>query len=191
MRLRPKITPAPPISDSAALIRSARPGLGSRYSGSSAAHDQQQDHHRNADQEHRPHQKVSSTRPPTSGPIAPPTEKLVIQTPIAVVRWRGPGTCADQRQRRRRDGAPPSPAARASRFNIVAVCGEGGRDRSRAERRRANQQQAPPADAIAQRAHRDQRSRDQKADECDDPQQLAAAGLEIVWSAWAPPGAAR
>jgi hypothetical protein len=36
-----------------------------------------------------PHQNISSITPPTSGPITPPSEKLVIQTPIAVVRCRG------------------------------------------------------------------------------------------------------
>jgi hypothetical protein len=36
-----------------------------------------------------PHQKNSSTRPPSNGPIAAPTEKLVIQTAMAVVRCCG------------------------------------------------------------------------------------------------------
>ncbi len=36
-----------------------------------------------------PHQKNSSTSPPSSGPIAAPTEKLVIHTAIALVRWSG------------------------------------------------------------------------------------------------------
>jgi hypothetical protein len=33
-----------------------------------------------------PHQKRSSNTPPTSGPIASPTEKLAPQTPMAAVR---------------------------------------------------------------------------------------------------------
>ena len=36
-----------------------------------------------------PHQKCSSSAPPTSGPIAAPTEKLVIHTPTAKVRCAG------------------------------------------------------------------------------------------------------
>jgi hypothetical protein len=36
-----------------------------------------------------PHQKNSSTSPPSSGPIAAPTEKLVIHTAIAFVRCFG------------------------------------------------------------------------------------------------------
>jgi hypothetical protein len=36
-----------------------------------------------------PHQNHSSSRPPMSGPIAPPAEKLAIHTPIAKVRSRG------------------------------------------------------------------------------------------------------
>ena len=35
-----------------------------------------------------PHQKCSSKRPPRTGPIAPPAEKLAIQTPTANVRSR-------------------------------------------------------------------------------------------------------
>ena len=36
-----------------------------------------------------PHQKNSSSTPPSSGPRAAPTEKLVAHTPIANVRWPG------------------------------------------------------------------------------------------------------
>src|SRR4029450_13316186 len=36
-----------------------------------------------------PHQKYWSMTPPNNGPIAPPREKLMIQTLIAVVRSRG------------------------------------------------------------------------------------------------------
>ena len=35
-----------------------------------------------------PHQKYSSSSPPTSGPRMPPAEKQAIQTPIATPRWR-------------------------------------------------------------------------------------------------------
>ena len=36
-----------------------------------------------------PHQNTSSTRPPSTGPIALPAEKLPIQTPIAIDRCFG------------------------------------------------------------------------------------------------------
>ncbi len=36
-----------------------------------------------------PHEKYSSSRPPTSGPMALPTEKPDTHTPMAAVRWRG------------------------------------------------------------------------------------------------------
>ena len=36
-----------------------------------------------------PHQKCSSSNPPSSGPSAPPAEKLAIHTPTANVRSRG------------------------------------------------------------------------------------------------------
>jgi hypothetical protein len=38
-----------------------------------------------------PHQKRSSSTPPSTGPSAPPAEKLVIQIPIAVARCPGSG----------------------------------------------------------------------------------------------------
>jgi hypothetical protein len=38
-----------------------------------------------------PHQKYSSSRPPINGPMAPPAEKLAIQTPIALLRSSGCG----------------------------------------------------------------------------------------------------
>ena len=36
-----------------------------------------------------PHQKNSSSRPPRTGPTAPPAENAAIQTPIAIERCRG------------------------------------------------------------------------------------------------------
>ena len=48
-----------------------------------------------------------------------------------------------------------------------------------AERSRAEQQQPAPADAVAQRAHRDQEARDHEAVDVDDPQQLRARRLQL------------
>ena len=79
---------------------------------------QQQRHHRHGEQEHRrPTRRCSSSTPPTSGPIAPPAEKLAIHTPIATVRCAVVEEhVADQRQGRRRQGrAGHARAARASR----------------------------------------------------------------------------
>ncbi len=84
------MTSSTPASDIPALRRSSRPALGSRYSGSSTGPSTSSSAitgtaSRNTD----PHQNHSSSTPPSSGPIAPPAEKLVTHTEIATVRWRG------------------------------------------------------------------------------------------------------
>jgi hypothetical protein len=56
-----------------------------------------------------PHQKRSSSSPPTSGPMAEPTEKLDTHTPMATVRWRIQKHVADQGQGRRREGRTGEP----------------------------------------------------------------------------------
>jgi hypothetical protein len=45
--------------------------------------------------------------------------------------------------------------------------------------RRADQEQAPAADPVAERAHRDQRAGDHESIDVDDPQELRAARLQI------------
>jgi hypothetical protein len=59
-----------------------------------------------------PHQKYSSIRPPMSGPIAPPSEKLMIHTLMAVVRWRGSRNML--RMSESVDGATVAPATPSS-----------------------------------------------------------------------------
>jgi hypothetical protein len=78
------------ISESVALTRSRRPASGSRYSGRSRGPSTSSiatagSPIRKTD----PHQKSSSRAPPASGPMAPPSEKLITQNPIALVRSAG------------------------------------------------------------------------------------------------------
>src|SRR6266496_4958688 len=77
-------------SDRTMLGRSSWPGLGSRNSGSSLGPTASSTAitgtaSRNTD----PHQNHCSSIPPSSGPTAPPAEKLVIQTEIASARCLG------------------------------------------------------------------------------------------------------
>nr|WP_246147666.1 hypothetical protein [Nonomuraea turkmeniaca] len=72
-------------SDRATLARSRRPASGSRYSGSSvrpatSTSTMNGTPSRNAE----PHQKCSSSSPPTSGPTVMPSMKQLYQSPIAV-----------------------------------------------------------------------------------------------------------
>ena len=84
------MTASTAATDRAALSRSSLPAPGSRNSGSSSGPSTSSSAitgtaSRNTD----PHQNHSSSIPPSSGPIAPPTEKLVIHTETATVRCRG------------------------------------------------------------------------------------------------------
>jgi hypothetical protein len=77
-------------SDSTALATSSRPASGSRNSGSNTGPSTSSSSITGtAIRKTEPHQKYSSSAPPTSGPIAAPAEKLVIQMPTATVRWAG------------------------------------------------------------------------------------------------------
>ena len=97
--------------------RSSRPGSGSRYSGSSRGPTTSSSTITGtASRNTEPHQKLSSSTPPTSGPIAAPTEKLVIQIadrdralPVVVEH------VADQRQRRGRERRAGDAEQRARR----------------------------------------------------------------------------
>ncbi len=76
--------------DSATLVRSSRPAAVSRYSGSSTGPKTSSrpiagTPSRNTD----PHQKCSSSAPPTSGPTAAPDMKHTIHTLMATARCRG------------------------------------------------------------------------------------------------------
>jgi hypothetical protein len=86
------MTESTAATERAALTRSSRPARGSRNSGSSSGPSTSSSAitgtaSRNTD----PHQNHSKSRPPSSGPIAPPTEKLVIHTEMATVRCRPSG----------------------------------------------------------------------------------------------------
>ena len=73
-----------------ALTRSKRPASGLRNSGSSTGPTTSSSAITGtASRNTEPHQKKWSSSPPSSGPSAPPSEKLVTQTPIANVRCPG------------------------------------------------------------------------------------------------------
>jgi len=107
--LRPKIATRMAARDRAALGMSIRPAWGSRYSGSSLGPSTRRTTMTGtASRNTAPHQKNSSTSPPRSGPIAPPTEKLVIQMAMAFLRCVGSRNML--RIRDRVDGASVAPA---------------------------------------------------------------------------------
>ncbi len=161
-------------SDSATLGRSMRPASGSRYSGSSRGPTTSSSTITGtATRNTEPHQKNSSSTPPTSGPIAAPAEKLAIHTPMANWRW-----CASWNMLRISDSvdgasvAPATPSSARVAISISALSENAASDRGGTERRGADQQQPAPTDAVAERAHGDQEAGDQEAVDVDDPQQL-------------------
>jgi len=78
------------------------------------------------------------------------------------------------------DGASGGdPEQRAGRDELVRRRREGRKDRGDAERGGPDQQQLAPADPVAERAHGDQRSGDEKAVDVDDPEQLRRGRLQV------------
>src|SRR6266568_1497657 len=127
--LSPKMTASTAATDRAALSRSSLPAPGSRNSGSSSGPSTSSSAitgtaSRNTD----PHQNHSSSTPPSSGPIAPPTEKLVIHTEIATVRWRGSANML--RISDRVEGAtvaPATPSRARAAISIAALVDQAAR----------------------------------------------------------------
>ena len=86
----------------------------------------------------------------------------------------------DQRQRRRRERGAGDAEERPAADEHLRRRRERGEHRDGAERRGADQQQLPPADAVTERAHRDEEARDHEAVDVDDPEQLGAARPEVL-----------
>ena len=128
-----------------------------------------------------PTRRTRAATPPSSGPIAPPSEYAVIQTPIANVRWLGSWNMF--RISDSVDGAivaPAMPEERAGGDQHLGARRERAEQRREAEGDGADQQQAPAADPVAERAHRDQRAGDHEAVDVDDPEQLGAGRLQVL-----------
>ena len=117
------MTASTATTDKAALTRSSRPARGSRNSGSSSGPSTSSSVITGtASRNTEPHQNHSSSTPPTSGPTAPPAEKLVIHTATATVRCRGSRNML--RISDRVDGAtvaPASPSRARAAISIPAL----------------------------------------------------------------------
>jgi hypothetical protein len=68
-----------------------------------------------------PHQNHSSSRPPISGPAAPPAEKLEIHAPTAIRRWSGSGNML--RISDSVDGASVAPASPSRARAAISMAG--------------------------------------------------------------------
>ncbi len=126
-----------------------------------------------------PHQKCARISPPNSGPMAAPAEKLATQMPIANAR-----SCGSRNMLRISESVDGASVAAGEALQARARRSASRRWSRRrrstevsAEGGGADQQYAAAADAVAERAHGDQRAGDHEAVDVDDPQQPAALGF--------------
>ena len=116
------MTPRTASTDMAADTRSRRPASGSRNSGSRAGPSASSSAITGtAIRNTEPHQKRSSSSPPSSGPAAAPAEKLATQTPMAT--WRWPGSRNMLRISDRVEGARVAPATPSRARAAISVSG--------------------------------------------------------------------
>ena len=164
------------------LGTSTRPGFGSRDSGISAGPRTSSGRMiGTATSRTAPHQKCSTSQPPTIGPSAAPPEKPAAQMATASRRRLGSGKML--RIRDRVDGismAPknPSPARPAISHSALGAKAVDGRDGS--ETRAADEEQPAAADPVAQAAHRHEEAGQDQGIGVDDPEQFDAGGVEAA-----------
>jgi len=118
----PNTTVSTATSSRAALAGSSRPASGARYSGSTRGPSSSSSAITGtASRNTEPHQKRSSSTPPSSGPTAPPAEKLVIHTPMAVERCLGSANMLKINDSV--DGASVAPATPSSARQAISIPG--------------------------------------------------------------------
>jgi hypothetical protein len=77
------------------------------------------------------------------------------------------------------EGGPGQPQQRAARDEHLGARGKGGEHRCHPEGGGANHEQTAATDPVPERAHGDQRTRDQEPVDVNDPQELRGARVEI------------
>src|SRR5215218_4016959 len=171
--LTPKITVSTATRSRAALARSSRSAPGSRYSGSTRGpRTSSRAMTGKASRNTEPHQKCSSSTPPTTGPTAPPAEKAVIHTPMATVRCLGSWNMLKISDSV--DGARVAPAMPSRARLAISISGL----TENAAATETTPKAAAP-DPVAEGPHGDQEPGDHEAVDVGDPQQLGAARLEV------------
>ena len=127
-----------------------------------------------------PHQKWRRRMPATTGASTPPSAKLAVQTPTAVVRWRGSYEHdADQGQGRRHERGSRNAEEGPRRDQHRRAGRERRQQGGQAEGAGADQQHPAAADTVSERPHRHQRAGDEERIAVDDPQQLGVRRPEV------------
>ncbi len=117
-----------------------------------------------------PHQKCARIRPPNTGPMTAPAEKLATQMPMANAR-----SCGSRNMLRMSESVDGASVAAGETLQCarddqhLGAGRVGGEDRGDAERRGADEQHLAAPDPVAERAHGDQRAGDHEAVDVDDP----------------------
>ena len=113
--------------------------------------------------------------------MADPAENPDTHTPMATVNCAGSWNML--RNKESVDGAivaPAIPEQGAGGDQHLGTGGKSGEQRRQAEQGCADQHELAAADAIAERAHGEQRAGNQEAVNVDDPEQLRARGRQIA-----------
>ena len=142
--------------------------------------DEEESHDRDADQEHRAppeelQEHAAEDRPDrTACGIGgdPETDRG-----RALLRVQEHGE--DQRERRGGDGCSGDAHDGPARDEHLGARREGREQRRQREPRGAAKEELAPADAVAERAHRDEEARDQETVDVDDPEQLCACRSQL------------
>ena len=173
------IRPAP---DSAAPVQSMRRATGSRDSGmtlrpTTIASTQSGTFTMKID----PHQKWSSSRPPTTGPSATPMPGGRRPDADGHRALAGVGEDADQqRERRRHDERGAGAHHRAAGDQQIDPTRVGGGRRREPEHSKPREQRAAAAEAIPERAGQQQQPREHERVRVDHPLQLAHVRVQVT-----------
>ena len=178
---RPKMTARIATSDMPALSRSSRPAFGSLVLGQhDRSEDQQQAHDRQGEQEDRaPPEVLEQDAAEHRADRAAGRERRDPDADRDAPLPRVLEHAEDERQGRWREGGAGDAQQRPADDQHLGAGRERREERHGPERGRTDEQELAPADAVAERAHRDEEAGDHEPVDVDDPQQLGAARLEV------------
>ena len=124
-----------------------------------------------------PHQKWSSSTPPTTGPSATPRPAVAAQIPIAIARSRASAkTLMSSDSVAGMMSAAPAPMTARASDELVDAARVRGARRGGPEHGEPAEQHAPAPEAIAERAGQQQQPGEHERVGVDDPLQLADVG---------------
>ena len=143
------------------------------------AGDQGHDHDRHVDRKTEPHQKCSSRKPLSTGPMAAPAPEKPAQMAMARARSLRREHVGEDRQGGRHDERRPDAHDDAGGDEVPRLGGEDREQRGEAEDREAELQHALATEAVTEGARREQQAGEDDGVGVDDPLELGAGGVEV------------